>query len=115
MQKINDFISNLTNDDIDLCNKLNNLCESGELANEMLFDIIYYNERISNAICNQIRHDVINYKMDIIEETEQLYNIECITDKYDYSSGLYNMDKLYIEAIRKVFDLDYDIYVDDNF
>lgn len=109
-EKLNNFMKNLSDDDIDLYNKLNNMYGS-EINNDILFDILISNKVLQNEICKIIKEIVYEYKDDIYIETQHLYDIECIDDKYDFSSGLYNCDCIYVRAINKALSLDYDVEV----
>ena len=109
-EKLNNFIDNLSYDDIDLYNKLNNMYGS-EINNDILFDILISNKALQDRICKIIKEIVYDYKDDIYIETQHLYDIECIDDKYDFSSGLYNCDCIYTRAINKALSLDYDVEV----
>ena len=106
-EKLNNFMKNLSDDDIDLYNKLNNMYGS-EINNDILFDILISNKTLQDEICKIIKEIVYDYKNDIYIETQHLYDIEIIDDKYDFSSGLYNCDCIYTRAINKALSLDYD-------
>lgn len=107
-EKLNNFIDNLSDDDIDLYNKLNNMYGS-EINNDILFNILMSDKVLQDEICEIIKKIVYEYKDDIYIETQHLYNIECIDDKYDFSSGLYYCDCIYTRAINKALSLDYDL------
>lgn len=109
-EKLNNFMKNLSDDDIDLYNKLGNMYGS-EINNDILYNILRSDKALQDEICKIIKEIVYEYKDDIYIETQHLYNIECIDDKYDFSSGLYNCDCIYVRAIYKALSLDYDVEV----
>ena len=110
-EKLNNFMKNLSDDDIDLYNKLDNMYGS-EINNDILFNILTSNKLLQDEICKIIKEIVYDYKDDIYIETQHLYDIEIIDDKYDFSSGLYNCDCIYTRAINKALSLDYDVEVE---
>ena len=106
-ERLNNFMKNLSDDDIDLYNKLDNMYGS-EINNDILYNILRSDKALQDEICKIIKEIVYDYKDDIYIETQHLYDIEIIDDKYDFSSGLYNYDCLYTRAINKALSLDYD-------
>lgn len=93
------FANNLTSDDIDLIDKLDNMdgCEiTGELA-----EMIKGHKPLFVTIEEYIKMHINEYEDFIVEETESLYEQELIQDEYDFASGLYNCDEIYVRAILK--------------
>ena len=104
--KITDFIENLTKDDVDLIDKLDNLNgheqiseEDYELASEetnfkdieeFVIDILQNGDDLSDQYINFI-----------VNETQRLYE-EDLCRKDDFTAGLYNCDDLYLFAIEDV-------------
>ena len=74
----------------------------------ILFDILISNKALQDRICEIIKKTIYDYKEEIYDETLNLYNQECIDNKYDFSSGLYNLDIVYTKAINKALNLGYD-------
>lgn len=113
MKTIKDFIDNLGSYDIDLIDKLDNLCGHGQIS-----ETVYYSaskkdnfESIEDYI-REILQDQVGdsalakeYIAFIIEETESLYG-QGLSEKDDFTSGLYNCDDIYLYAIADVLDLD---------
>lgn len=101
MKDIREFLLNLTDDDIDLIDKLDNMC--GSEIDEELYDRLSEDEDIKNEICDNVRY-LVKEDLDeiadfVLEETKCLYEEELIDSEDDYSAGLYNMDGLYSTAI----------------
>ena len=92
------WCEDLSSDDIDLVDKLSNMCENE--INEELYDLInksesqYYprNEKY-------IKEHIMDYKDFIITETYSLYNQELTDSNEDWDWGLYNCDEIYVRAI----------------
>ena len=117
MRTIEEFIKNLTSDDIDLIDKLDNLYGHGQISEtvydlaseERTFDIIehYIDEILSDDIGDpELAEEYIEF---IIEETENLYEQGFIDEADDFTGGLYNCDSLYLYAIADALDLDMDM------
>lgn len=116
MTSIKDFIADLTNDDIDLFDKLDNLCGHGQIS-DTVYDLALqeYNFPIIEHYIKELLHkNMGNEKMVddwigfIKEETKYLYDQELIYDIDDYTSGLYNCDDVYLYAIAETLELDID-------
>ena len=95
MKTIIEFINDLSSNDIDLYNKLDNLCGHGQISDtvyklcqdEETFDIIehYVREILQDDIGDtELAEEYINF---IIEETENLYEQELINEPDDFASG----------------------------
>lgn len=97
MKTFKKFVNDLTVDDIDLINKLSNMCDS-EIDDE-LYEILSKDSNLQNKIEDFVMKYINEYEDFIIKETQYLFDIECIDDVHDYSSGLYNCDELYMRAI----------------
>lgn len=92
------WCKNLSSDDIDLVDKLSNMCEN-EISEE-LFELIDKNEqKYYPRIEEYIKKNINRYVDFIITETYALYNQELIDSNDDWSSGLYNCDEIYVRAI----------------
>ena len=113
MKTIIEFINDLSSNDIDLYNKLDNLCGHGQISDtvyklcqdEETFDIIehYVREILQDDIGDtELAEEYINF---IIEETESLYEQELINEADDFASGLYNCDDLFLYAIADALDI----------
>ena len=116
MRTIEEFIENLSNEDIDLIDKLDNLCGHGQISDtvyrlaneERIFEIIesYVREILIDDIGDtELAEEYIDF---IVEETQKLYEEELIPNKDDFSSGLYNCDDIYLYSIADALDLDMD-------
>lgn len=114
MRTIEDFIDNLSNDDIDLIDKLCNLHEASQIndkvykmcQDEDTFEIIehYVREILQDDIGDsELAEKYIDF---IVEETESLYEQELIDEADDFTGGLYNCDYLYLYAIADALDID---------
>ena len=122
MTKIEKFINCLTSEDIDLIDKLINLCDGCQIS-EYVFNLANERENfvdIEDYIKEILQNEVGNsdlskkYVDSVISETRSLYVQELIDDKYDFASGLYNCDDLYLFAIADVLDLDMSELKTDN-
>ena len=111
MKDIEDFINKLTNDDIDLIDKLENLYGHGQITESDYklalekdnFETIehYVREILQDDIGDtELAEEYINF---IIEETENLYE-QGLCKKDDFTAGLYNCDDLYLYAINDALD-----------
>lgn len=106
------FIKNLTNDDIDLIDKLDNLCDQiSDYAYELMekddnFESAneYIKEILTGEAHEELTEKYINF---IVEETDSLYE-EGICEKDEFTAGLYNCDELYLLVIADVLDCDFD-------
>lgn len=116
MRTIEEFIDNLSNDDIDLIDKLDNLHGHGQISDEVYklasekdnFETIehYIREILQDDIGNSgLAEAYIDF---ITEETENLYEQEVIDKVDDFTGGLYNCDELYLYAIADALDIDMD-------
>lgn len=116
MKTIEEFIDNLSYDDIDLIDKLDNLHGHGQISDtvydlcndEDTFEIIehYIREILQDDIGDtELAKEYIEF---IVEETESLYEQELIDEADDFTGGLYNCDDLYLYAIADALDLDMD-------
>lgn len=105
------FVQQLNTDDVDLANKLNNMCEATEISDEE-FEILYNNvAKYEEAIFEYIKENIKEFEDDIIENVIQINrDIATFKDLYDtdIESGLYNCDCLYLKAIGHV------LYDDEN-
>lgn len=109
MRDINTFVNDLTSEDINLIDKLQNLNESGELDELTDFFVaricgydsftIANNDKWVNYVEDYIRVGAKNYMGYILEQTDYLFENKLIDSEDDYSSGLYNCDNLYLDAI----------------
>ena len=109
MRDINTFVNDLTSDDIDLIDKVQNLDESGEL--DELTDFfkarmngydsytIMKNDEWVENVERYIRFEAKDYTGFILEQTDFLFENGLIDNEDDYASGLYNCDNLYLDAI----------------
>lgn len=114
MKTIEEFIKNLSKEDIDLTDKLDNLYGHGQISETVYilasesktFDIIehYIDEILSDDIGeSSLPEESINF---IIKETQRLYDEKLILNEDDFASGLYNCDEIYLYAIADALDLD---------
>lgn len=88
----------LSSDDIDLVDKLSNMCENE--INEELYDLINKSEsQYYPRIEKYIKEHIMDYKDFIITETYSLYNQELTDSNEDWDWGLYNCDEIYVRAI----------------
>ena len=100
MKTFKEFVTNITKEDVDLINKLDNMCDSEITGNLMNF--IRKNPDLYSKIEDFVIEHVAEYEEFIVIETEGLYDEELIDEADDYASGLYNCDEIYIRAILKV-------------
>lgn len=114
MKKVKEFLTNLTEVDIDLIDKLNNMYGC-EICNDVVWNILFNNkelqEQVECCLRDIVKKDLLYWGRLVKEETEYLYDVECIDDKEDYSSGLYNLDSLYLDSINRALSLGYDITI----
>ena len=97
MKTFQEFVENITREDVDLIDKLSNMCDC-EIT-EDLMNFIHKNPDLYSKIEDFVIEHVNEYEEFITIETEGLYEQELIEDEDDYSSGLYNCDEIYIRAI----------------
>lgn len=97
MRTFREFVENITREEVDLIDKLNNMCDC-EITDE-LAEIINSNNELYVKIEDFVIKHVVEYEDFIISETEKLYAQELIHEKDDYASGLYNCDEIYVRAI----------------
>lgn len=100
-----EFLNNLTDEQIDLEEKIDNLYGC-EMNNDLMYDILIENNDIKKEINNIIRKNASSFAGFIEKETQSLLSQKLISEM-DYTSGLYNCDELYVNAIKTVFDLQY--------
>ena len=114
MRTIEEFIKNLSKEDIGLADKLDNLYGHGQISETVYirasrtrtFDIIesYIEEILIDDIGDtRLTEEYVNF---IIEESQRLYEEGLILNADDFSSGLYNCDGIYLYAIADALDLD---------
>lgn len=97
MKTFENFVNNITRDDVDLINKLDNMC--GCEINSELYEFIRNDSELCTKIEDFVIKHVVEYEGFIIDETESLYEQEFIVRLDDYSGGLYNCDEIYMRAI----------------
>lgn len=100
MKTFEEFVRNITRDDVDLIDKLDNMC-GNEITCE-LAKFINKNKELYSKIEDFVIEHVAEYEEFIVIETEGLYEQELIDEEDDYVSGLYNCDEIYIRAILNV-------------
>ena len=114
MKTIKDFIKNLSKEDIDLTDKLDNLYGHGQISETVYIRASRTRtfENIENYIEEILIDDIgdtelaekyINF---IVDETQRLYEEGLILNEDDFASGLYNCDEIYLYAIADALDLD---------
>lgn len=92
------WAKNLTSDDIDVIDKLENMCENE--INEELVELINKNKfKYYPRIEQYVKEHVNQYKSFIVDETCSLFEDEIIDSMEDWSSGLYNCDEIYVRAV----------------
>lgn len=95
--------SYVTRDDIDLDNKLNNLCESGEISDETFEKcrepktFIKLEEKIWNMMKNSAEP---YHSREFYEGLAKEYDAKDENDMY--AACLYNCDSLYLDAINRI-------------
>ena len=116
MKDIKDFIADLNTDNIDLFDKLENLCEQG-LISDTVYDLSLqeYNFPIIEHYIKELLHDnmgnsrlVEDWIHFIKAETKRLFDQEEIYIFDDFASGLFNCDDVYLYAIAETLQLDVD-------
>lgn len=100
------YLQHLTDADIDIINKLDNMYGS-EIQNDSLYEKITHNNTYLYEINKYIKENAYTY-LDNIQS-----NIEQLPDDFDsinelYSGGLYNCDKLYCDAIENIMGINLD-------
>lgn len=104
-KKFEKWCNHLSSDDIDLVDKLDNMCGS-EISEEVVKTINNDKSRYYPRIESYIKNHVAEYKGFVVNETMKLFNEELITSVDDYSSGLYNCDEIYARAIHAAVNKD---------
>lgn len=95
---IKEWMKNITSEDIDLIDKLENMCNNE--INEELYNLINSNtNKYYPRIEKYIKEHVSYYVDFIVTETQSLYNQDLIDSNEYWSSGLYNCDEIYVKAI----------------
>jgi hypothetical protein len=114
MKTIKEFIKNLTDDDIDLIDKLDNLCgheQISDYAYELMKEKQNFedaNEYIKEILHGEAHEDLTEkYIYFVVEETNNLCE-GGFCKKDDFTAGLYNCDDLYLYAIADVLGVDVD-------
>lgn len=92
------WLENLSSDDIDLIDKLENMCDI-EISEELVELINDNEEKYYPRIESYIKEHIIDYVYFIKSETRKLWEEDIIDNICDYSSGLYNCDEIYVRAI----------------
>ena len=98
-----DFVSVVGSNGSGKTSILNIICGSIPLDSG---DILIENNDIKKEINNIIRKNASSFAGFIEKETQSLLSQKLISEM-DYTSGLYNCDELYVNAIKTVFDLQY--------
>lgn len=111
MKNVKEFIKNLTDDDIDLIDKLDNLCGHGQIST-YAYNLMKEEDNFENAN-DYIKEILIDDIGDtefaeecidfIVKETNNLYE-QGLCEKNDFTAGLYNCDDLYLYVITDVLD-----------
>lgn len=105
MKDVKEFLLNLSDDDIDIVNKLDNMYGS-EITDEKLYERLAKDKDIQSAICENVRFlvkkDIDDVSEEVTNETRNLFEDGLIDTEDDYTAGLYNMDGLYVQAIEMI-------------
>lgn len=96
--KLEIWYENLSSDDIDLINKLDNMCDS-KISAELIELINNNKDKYYPRIEKYIKEHIVYYVWFITSEVCNLWKEGLISDICDYSSGLYNCDEIYVKAI----------------
>lgn len=111
LRDVSKFLLKLSDEDIDLENKLDNM-EGCEICNRVLYKFLTSDSEIQELIRARLKWKAKLFTDTIAEfvldETEKLFSDGVISSDDDYASGFYNMDKLYVTAIKEVLNLEYD-------
>ena len=114
MKTIEDFIQNLSDYDIDLADKLENLKEAGQIS-RTVYKLVHTRdnfETIEHFIGEILQDDIGDSEFtnaqikSICDETKFLHRENLISKADDFASGLYNCDDIYLYAISDVLDID---------
>lgn len=109
IKRCREWLDNLSSKDIDLIDKVYNL----EIENELVEDLInqndYLRSEIEKEVIKALQLNKDKYIEEIVDSTTSMYEDGLIDEAEDFSSGLYNMDHIYFEAINNTFALGRDI------
>ena len=97
MKDIKEFFNNLSKEDIDVYDKLDEMINSGDMP--YYIKSFVKEEGIEDKILQYMKEHIKEYEKEILENTKALYELKCIPDANDFSSGLYGINVLYMEAI----------------
>ena len=100
-KEFKEFVETLTPDDINLYDKLNNMCGCELTDEEYEFFADRCEEIKGNVFC-YIKEHLDEYENAIVEETIQIKDGWNCTEDYDLGAGFYNMDMLYISALQSL-------------
>lgn len=113
MRTIEEFIDNLTSEDVDLYDKLDNLCGHAQITDTIykMASVQAYFELIEDNVIEMLQDSMTCPRRDkyiafIKEETQSLFEQNLINEEDDFTSGLYNCDSLYLYAISRALDID---------
>lgn len=99
------YLQHLTDADIDIINKLDNMYGS-EIKNDNLYGQLLRN---TNEINKYIKENAYTYLEDILSNIKQLPDDCCLNNTNElFSAGLYNCNNLYCDAIENVMEINLD-------
>lgn len=99
------YLQHLTDADIDIINKLDNMYGS-EIKNDNLYGQLLRN---TDEINKYIKENAYTYLEDILSNIQQLPDDCCPNNTNElFSAGLYNCDNLYCDAIENVMEINLD-------
>lgn len=99
-KNLNEFIENISVEDIDYIDKMDNLCGGGQISGE-LYEVLANNKELESKIVQFVIDNVYAYKQTLEENMEDFakWYDEDELENYDYADALYNCDEIFLKAI----------------
>ena len=99
-KNLDEFINNISEEDIDYLDKMDNLCGHCQISAE-LYDVLANNKELESKIVQYVIDNIYAYQQELEDNMEDFakWFDKDELKKYDYRDALYNCDEIFLQAI----------------
>ena len=99
-KNLDEFINNISAEDIDYLDKMDNLCGGSQISGE-LYEVLANNKELESKIIQFVIDNVYAYEQTLRENMDDFakWYDEDELENYDYRDALYNCDEIFLQAI----------------
>ena len=99
-KNLDEFINNISAEDIDYLDKMDNLCVGLQISGE-LYEVLVNNKKLESKIIQFVIDNVYAYEQTLRENMDDFakWYEEDELENYDYRDALYNCDEIFLQAI----------------